>query len=382
MREIHMASVVCFLVATGLCVVASQGFAAVPTNSQNVPISIDHEKGSFHGNLRVTAKGPMKKVRIRWNGVIKNASPQKIHRANLCVKAFGPDGEPFQIGKYRCFFRLLGSEWEAGRTLTFKGKDQKWVAPSKKQVQVSWYEISVSEVLDHAPNFRSIETRCALVWNPAIQAFADKDFHPRLMDKDSLTGSFEYTGGMVGASYRAGQMLRSFTQANMRFLGPQWDGFRIDNASIYLRDGEPGSCNTEVKMSFSGFGKPFMGKYYSWYKVPSNFAYEEALLDEIEKLSIRAREIDMDRAIQHLPTDGDSFSEPVEPAELTITSEPPGVEIEINGEWIGNTPTTLKVDAGKIVLKMTLGGYRAWDRTFTTSPSDKRTIHVSLTKEP
>ena len=74
--------------------------------------------------------------------------------------------------------------------------------------------------------------------------------------------------------------------------------------------------------------------------------------------------------------------EPVERAELTITSEPPGVEIEINSEWIGNTPTTLKVDAGKIVLKMTLGGYRAWERTFTTSPSDKRTIHVSLTKEP
>ena len=70
MREIHMASVVCFLIVTGLCVVASEGFAAVPTNSQNVPISIDHDKGSFKGQLQVTVKGSLRKAR----GGLKNTS--------------------------------------------------------------------------------------------------------------------------------------------------------------------------------------------------------------------------------------------------------------------------------------------------------------------
>ena len=89
----------------------------------------------------------------------------------------------------------------------------------------------------------------------------------------------------------------------------------------------------------------------------------------------------MDRAISQLPTEAPP-PEPAEKAELTITSEPPGAEIEVNGEWIGNTPTTLKVDASRTVLRLTLGGYRTWERTFTTNPGDRRTISASLTKEP
>ena len=218
-----------------------------------------------------------------------------------------------------------------------------------------------------------------MVWNPAIQTFANKDFHPKVMDKDSFTGSFDYAGGLVSDARRAEQHLKSFTQANTRLFGPDWSAFRVDNASIYLREGEPGTCEAEIRMSFAGYGKPFMQRYYSWYKVESSFTFEKEVLEEIEKLALRAQETDMDRAISRLPTT--TAVDPVELVELAITSEPVGAEIEINGEWVGNTPTTVKVDAGQTVLRIKGKGSSVWERSFSTKPGDKRTVHVELAEQ-
>ena len=224
-----MASVVCFLIVTGLCVVASQGFAAVPTNSKNVPISINHDKGSFKGQLQVTVKGSLRKASVQWKGSIRNTSSHKVHRADFCLKAFDSDDTPIQVGGEPCILRLWGNSWETGALLNFKGKQKIQISPQSKEiVRVSRYEISATEVFDHAPNLRHIEARCPLVWTSAIRAFADKKFHPKMMDKDSFTGNFEFAGGRVDGATASKRMLKAFTTANTRLFGPQWDAFRID----------------------------------------------------------------------------------------------------------------------------------------------------------
>lgn len=46
----------------------------MPTNSQRVPFSIEHEKGSFEGELHISVKGRMRRVTTTVEGAIKNTS--------------------------------------------------------------------------------------------------------------------------------------------------------------------------------------------------------------------------------------------------------------------------------------------------------------------
>lgn len=55
----------------------------------------------------------------------------------------------------------------------------------------------------------------------------------------------------------------------------------------------------------------------------------------------------------------------VEKAKINVTSTPPGADIEINGNFVGNTPSILDVDPGKNEVKVTKKGYAVWTRTLT-----------------
>jgi hypothetical protein len=75
--------------------------------------------------------------------------------------------------------------------------------------------------------------------------------------------------------------------------------------------------------------------------VESNFNFEKNLMDELEVQSKKAASNDLDKAISQLPTEAPKPLESGVRPQLTITSEPSGAEIEIDGEFIGNTPTTV-----------------------------------------
>jgi len=63
---------------------------------------------------------------------------------------------------------------------------------------------------------------------------------------------------------------------------------------------------------------------------------------------------------------------------LVLTSEPSGAEIEINGEFIGNTPTTIATKDGSVTLRMKKAGFQTWERTLNLNPGDRRTINSQL----
>jgi hypothetical protein len=52
---------------------------------------------------------------------------------------------------------------------------------------------------------------------------------------------------------------------------------------------------------------------------------------------------------------------------LEITSTPTGADIEIDGNFVGNTPSTMGVSAGEHSLKLTKRGYLPWERKLKTS---------------
>jgi len=70
-----------------------------------------------------------------------------------------------------------------------------------------------------------------------------------------------------------------------------------------------------------------------------------------------------------------------EPASVDFSSDPTGADILIDGSFVGNTPSTLRVAPGRHVIELRLGGYRSWTRTMTVEPSSHPTIRASLDKE-
>lgn len=61
---------------------------------------------------------------------------------------------------------------------------------------------------------------------------------------------------------------------------------------------------------------------------------------------------------------------------LSVTSTPAGADIDLDGGFLGNTPSVLEVPAGEHTVKVTKGGYKVWERKLKTYGGS-----VSLTVE-
>jgi hypothetical protein len=55
------------------------------------------------------------------------------------------------------------------------------------------------------------------------------------------------------------------------------------------------------------------------------------------------------------------------PAQLQISSTPSGADIEIDGSFVGNTPSTLGVSPGQHQLSVKKAGFKPWERKITVS---------------
>jgi hypothetical protein len=72
---------------------------------------------------------------------------------------------------------------------------------------------------------------------------------------------------------------------------------------------------------------------------------------------------------------------PEEPALVNFNSDPPGADILIDGNLVGNTPSTLHVEAGRHVIQLRIGGYRSWTRNMVVEPGSSPSIRATLEKQ-
>ena len=56
------------------------------------------------------------------------------------------------------------------------------------------------------------------------------------------------------------------------------------------------------------------------------------------------------------------------PSDVNLKSVPPGAEISIDGEFVGDTPTVVKVSPGHHNIIVTKTGFKTWQRTLNVSP--------------
>ena len=66
-------------------------------------------------------------------------------------------------------------------------------------------------------------------------------------------------------------------------------------------------------------------------------------------------------------------------AQVDIASTPSGADIEIDGKFVGNTPSSLSVTQGEHTLRLTKKGYSAWEREVTTTAGN---VRISPELEP
>jgi len=64
-------------------------------------------------------------------------------------------------------------------------------------------------------------------------------------------------------------------------------------------------------------------------------------------------------------------------ASITITSPEPGAEIEVNGAFVGSTPTTLRLPAGAYQVTVR-GGAQVWQRTVQVTAGSTITINAAI----
>jgi hypothetical protein len=66
-------------------------------------------------------------------------------------------------------------------------------------------------------------------------------------------------------------------------------------------------------------------------------------------------------------------------AQIEIASTPSGSDIELDGKFIGSTPSSVKLLLGEHTVKLSKNGYATWERTITTVAG---TVRISPELEP
>ena len=78
----------------------------------------------------------------------------------------------------------------------------------------------------------------------------------------------------------------------------------------------------------------------------------------------------------------DAPSAPAEPAKGTVnvTSIPPGADVSVDRNFVGNSPAALKVTPGKHTIAVKLAGYAEWSREMTVESGSDVQLTATLEK--
>jgi hypothetical protein len=65
---------------------------------------------------------------------------------------------------------------------------------------------------------------------------------------------------------------------------------------------------------------------------------------------------------------------------LSISSIPDGADIEVDGNFVGNTPSAIEISIGDHTISVRKNGYKAWQRKLKASGGDV-SLKAELEKE-
>jgi hypothetical protein len=67
---------------------------------------------------------------------------------------------------------------------------------------------------------------------------------------------------------------------------------------------------------------------------------------------------------------------------VSIRSVPAGAEVTVDGRYLGDAPSTLRLPAGDHVLTVTAAGHKTWERRVHLTPGGDTNIAATLEPRP
>jgi hypothetical protein len=61
-----------------------------------------------------------------------------------------------------------------------------------------------------------------------------------------------------------------------------------------------------------------------------------------------------------------------------VKSEPDGADITVDGKFVGNTPSTLRLAAGDHAIVIQKASFKPWQRTMTLTVGETPSINATL----
>lgn len=66
---------------------------------------------------------------------------------------------------------------------------------------------------------------------------------------------------------------------------------------------------------------------------------------------------------------------------ISVSSNPDGADVYVDGDFVGNAPATLKLTAGKHLIKITMAGFEDWSRDIAAQGGSEAHL-VAILKKP
>jgi len=216
-------------------------------------------------------------------------------------------------------------------------------------------------------NTKSYSATCDAVWSAAMPLLTEIGLAPQSMDRQGGFASLKWTKGQ-NVGYGSKSDVKLLTTGYSGFWA-SYEVFRIETGTLLVTP-EGSGCHGQIKMVYAALQKNFLTGY-QWYALESNNFLEQSLLNkigaQIEDKSLQLAQANLTSPAVTQPA-AERSTAATSLASVNISSTPSGGDIEIDGKFVGNTPSKFDLAAGKHQIEIKKTGHRDWTRKLDLLP--------------
>lgn len=338
------------------------------SQAADVPVTLDSSSRLFEWTgITIGVNGTYNAGQITFRGTVTNRSEKELMNVVFCVKGVDPSGRMMEDKYHPCLLRPDVWNFKPGATERIEQTgDIRLSKFGKGPIKVSRFLITQVGEREYQPpttNRRTFTKPCDDVWSASVPLLADNGFHPQSADRATGIITLAWVKGQSvypDAEYDASRLTGSRPELLHRFTG-----FRMTSGTFTVTPTSNG-CLAVMRVTYAAYKAGVL--YEGWVSLDSNNELEGAVLDAVSKTLSGDRE-----------QSTTMLSAPISaPSSVSITSLPTGAEIEIDGMFVGTTPSQLSAKPGEHVVSIRKSGYIVWVKKILIQQDSKVSLHADL----